>query len=270
MVVVIYLLTCENCQIQYVGETGQKLSRRTGQHRRSIEKYGSSSCRLINEHFTTENCKDKKFSVQIIEILKDNGAQSTKIRREREKFWIKELHTLSPYGLNIRLENAENSNNAAETMMHSTRRRTKRGKKHKPIAWNEDDVLRMIKALNVDMEDNRQKGIFTCRKLICTMSIKTIKIMEKIIHDYATYKIKLHYLLVPIYNDMITFKNQKTNRMIIHERGIKRKQKEIVVMEFVNKGMEMINLPGIFRKPEINDLLPGQLKNATTTIAWKY
>ena len=35
----IYLLTCNNCSLQYVGETVRSLSRRASEHRRCIDDY---------------------------------------------------------------------------------------------------------------------------------------------------------------------------------------------------------------------------------------
>ena len=67
-----YLLTCEACSMQYVGETCQpKLSDRISAHCRCTENITKEpGCRYVKEHFTSGPCKDPLFSVQIIEMYK--------------------------------------------------------------------------------------------------------------------------------------------------------------------------------------------------------
>ena len=60
---VIYLLTCTQCNIQYVGETSQKTSCRMSSHRSRIKKFDDTKedTQLVN-HFTTGPCKDEKYN----------------------------------------------------------------------------------------------------------------------------------------------------------------------------------------------------------------
>ena len=62
----VYLLACEGCGIQYVGETVQPLRARITQHRTS-----RSGCTNVINH--RNNTCHKEFSVQIIIKLKGNG-----------------------------------------------------------------------------------------------------------------------------------------------------------------------------------------------------
>jgi hypothetical protein len=109
---VVYLLTCQKCQLQYVGETMQQLNERFGGHRSGFnhpEKFGS--CHILSEHFTSGLCKDAPYSVQILEKLEGNGKtinnvwdpSMTKLRKERELHWMLKLRTVYPYGLNDRV-----------------------------------------------------------------------------------------------------------------------------------------------------------------------
>ena len=90
---VIYLITCSNCFMQYVGETAQQLNIRFATHRASMSgKIKSNSCKWLAEHFSTGICKNAKYSVQIIEKWQGNGRTSrgainlgeAVLRRKRE------------------------------------------------------------------------------------------------------------------------------------------------------------------------------------------
>ena len=100
---IIYLITCNRCGIQYVGETSQRLNRRMNNHRTSIR---NKKNLLLYEHFNyPDGCNLSHLKIQPIEqiVEKKNGDAKTD-RLKREAFWIKELRTLTPYGLNDRLD----------------------------------------------------------------------------------------------------------------------------------------------------------------------
>ena len=65
---VVYLLTCSNCKLQYVGETALKISERFNWHR-SCFKYPAhyGFCNRLSNHFSEGLCKNANYSVQIIE-----------------------------------------------------------------------------------------------------------------------------------------------------------------------------------------------------------
>ena len=97
----VYLLCCENCNIQYTGETTIPLNERMNIHRTS-----KTGCPHFIEHFST-TCKGHSFSIQVIEKLPGNGrdilgdvcSDMTETRLDREDFWMKQLRTIYPYGL---------------------------------------------------------------------------------------------------------------------------------------------------------------------------
>ena len=70
-------------------------------HRTSV-----TGCEHIIHH--KKNCESNVFTLQILEKLKGDGYGDdnkpdpavTKLRQDREDFWIKRLRTLYPYGLN--------------------------------------------------------------------------------------------------------------------------------------------------------------------------
>ena len=99
----IYLLTCMNCHMQYVGETEQTLRGRFTGHRSAIRNSNKPNmCRILCEHFQKGLCKSANYSVQMIEVLENSVDRdtTTKLRRKRETHWIRTLRTAYPYGLN--------------------------------------------------------------------------------------------------------------------------------------------------------------------------
>lgn len=90
---VIYLITCKKCKIQYVGETGMKLKNRLNNHLSCIRTKKTNS---IAFHFNDITHHITDLTLTPIETNFD----SLNSRRYREKFWMKELKTLYPLGLN--------------------------------------------------------------------------------------------------------------------------------------------------------------------------
>ena len=105
----VYVLTCNVCQIQYVGETEQVLAARMNGHKRGI-RAGST------EEYLHFNCDDEhrrvdihnKFKIQIAEKIFDNDEVNNKKAKERrlqrEAAWTFRLQTVFPLGLNSRIK----------------------------------------------------------------------------------------------------------------------------------------------------------------------
>jgi hypothetical protein len=96
----IYLIECEVCQIQYVGETKNPVHKRINQHRTSTKDPSTSF--PVGIHFgqsnspTTHRLENMKFTV-----IDCNPNWTDKKRKDREAFWIQQLHCLQPDGLNL-------------------------------------------------------------------------------------------------------------------------------------------------------------------------
>jgi hypothetical protein len=91
---VIYLITCTKCDIQYVGETGQKLRDRMNNHKSTIR---TKKPTPIAIHFNSVGHTSENLSVVPIEQLKTNNFLH---RRAREYYWQLRLGTIYPRGLN--------------------------------------------------------------------------------------------------------------------------------------------------------------------------
>lgn len=90
----IYLITCNKCHTQYVGETGRTLTNRLTEHRLNIKNKNNTP---IGIHFNTINHSIQDLRITIIEHMPDG---TIPLRRTREKYWQIQLGTIHPLGLN--------------------------------------------------------------------------------------------------------------------------------------------------------------------------
>ena len=89
----IYLITCNKCNLQYVGETRNTIADRLNQHRYNIKNAKEMS--LIVQHFIGHG-------IGAMEVcgLECNQTWTEGERKFTEKQWILKLNTTFPQGLN--------------------------------------------------------------------------------------------------------------------------------------------------------------------------
>ena len=97
----LYLCTSRKCLVQYKGNTEWPFNQRLNKHRFDVPVPGAPQ---IDQHFNQAGHDfDRDAEFTLIENLKNlEGDKETKRKRikARENFWIKELKTLHPDGLN--------------------------------------------------------------------------------------------------------------------------------------------------------------------------
>ena len=100
---IIYVIECKKCKIQYVGETERSLALRLNNHLSDIDNYKDTA---IPNHFL-DDCwpPEDNFCIFPIEQIYDRGSKikNKKNRLIREAYWIKQLETQFPEGLNSKL-----------------------------------------------------------------------------------------------------------------------------------------------------------------------
>ena len=100
---VIYLVTCSQCGLQYVGETGKSLRYRAGYHRRYIQNFETYEKTSINTHFNENSiCCLDDFKINPIYRCPrlSSVEETTDNRKNIENFFIEKFKTYRPYGLN--------------------------------------------------------------------------------------------------------------------------------------------------------------------------
>jgi hypothetical protein len=92
----VYLITCQRCYMQYVGETSRTLRDRLNDHRSAIKLHKNTP---IGVHFNDGNHSVLDLKIVGIELVTP-GNNSNGMRKIREKAWQKQLGTVHPLGLN--------------------------------------------------------------------------------------------------------------------------------------------------------------------------
>lgn len=269
----IYLISCkqEDCHQCYVGFTTTKLNTRLAGHRANI--INKTEGKIIMDHFT------KLHSVQDMRIKPiefcDKG-----IIRNKEKYWMQELNTIFPYGLNNRIDVngikdafdhvKNNKDTSIYTLFNEVKNnRTKKGSGQKngnPDVgsinnFKEEDFIELI-------TQNVEKSIANnCRKLIMGLKIKHIKTLflhlNTIIaqgHGQFRYNEHLLYMI----KDICLYRLTKSSK--------KRKPfNKYLIIEYVNRLMDKINLNKLIHSKNSYERFPVSKDHLENTgITFKY
>jgi hypothetical protein len=99
---VVYIITCKRCQIQYIGETKNKLLTRMTLHRSEIKNKAhlrvSQQDKPVSRHFNSDGHTIK--DVRVI-VARRNNAWNNVARKQTERAYIQLFQTQTPNGLNI-------------------------------------------------------------------------------------------------------------------------------------------------------------------------
>ena len=99
----IYMIQCNRCNLQYIGETKRRLKDRFNEHRRTINNPKTKSKpTTVAQHFLSSP-NHTAYDMQLIPIEKVFSNRDS-IRKAREAFLISKGSTIDPEGLNIREE----------------------------------------------------------------------------------------------------------------------------------------------------------------------
>ena len=118
---VIYLITCNYCRKQYVGKTTGMLKICHHDHRQNVKDKSSN----YGSHFG-EECGMQNMKIQIIEQCWIDEL------KEREGYWMKNLSTLSPDGMNVQEERCGGDKNTSTSRVRRFRQKTHLVKHQQP------------------------------------------------------------------------------------------------------------------------------------------
>ena len=88
----VYIITCNKCEIQYVGETGTTVGLRMRGHRNKLQ---GGDNKPIYRHLRKESHNFSEAKLTIVQHVANHNE-----RRRCETIWIKRMKTLLPFGLN--------------------------------------------------------------------------------------------------------------------------------------------------------------------------
>ena len=262
----VYLLTCNVCNIQYVGETCNRLNMRMNSHRTSTH-----GCSHVIAH--KQSCVGCSFSINIIEKLSGSGygddnkpePEVTRLRQIREDFWIKQLRTLYPYGLNEKacdkLCDPSAVDHAVGRFFPPLRRcgprpvRTRRNE-HKHEIGN---VKQFFEFVHKSIIENIKGSFNIIRVMLNRLSKNLLKKIgaellepEHFVFE-ENYDQWYSYITDIIETKFFSKSDQPTPKS-------KKSRNNVCVVNFVNKGMEQLNLSKIFRSDSVVSSLPEILR----------
>ena len=265
----IYLITCDNCSIQYVGETVRGLNFRIREHQKGIRypenNYG---CRLLTQHFTNGLCKNARFSVKIIEKIEgdgrdENGKPDFEVRRRRharEKHWMLKLRTVYPFGLNDKVGDEGKCSNDIKLITRkfpkldrSCKRHTKGN--HKSNNNNNITAEVFLENMKNILNNDVKEAMNYIRKNLNHLKKNVLKRIATLTEDYTLEVNNLHVHWYLALHDMIASK-------LYVEPQVKLKKprpKTTIKIKFVNKGIELINLPNILHDKLLLSTFPNHL-----------
>ena len=278
----IYMLECRTCKSQYIGETVQDLKDRIGQHRRCTKDSGDSGNFRIRQHFACSDGYCSYFNVYILQKLQGNGRISefrsavnkkaaidktiTAIRKEHEDKWVRSLHTQFPYGLNDRIDSLKNKwmFNCEFAKFWSPKncdrkRSWKRGSVDQAVQDNENIVHSLISFLKLDYHSSI---ISKLKRLLFPLKKSLLRDIQKsyLKEVFTNVELKNEVLYKQshfVISDLLMYKIQPFNssKVAINIQSNCRKRRLNFKLLFVNKALDMINLPLIFRNKELKSFV---------------
>lgn len=275
----IYLITCQKCSLQYVGETCLKLRERFNLHRSCIAHPEiDHNCRILSEHFSRGSCKGASYSVKIIEKLEGSGRDDkgdvdpsvTVIRRKKETEWMLKLRTVYPYGLNDRIGDeymAEKGNHTICTKFPPLKRNSNHVRVRTKAAVSPNLLINHFPYIIMEsIKTNRRNTMNLIRVLLSSLKKASYKKLGDIINDFLQNK-----------NDNFLFSQYFIAALDIITSHIlkplsKSKSKSIPKYRcnimFCNKGIDFLNLPQILNDNELLPLLPHSFKKRAPMVVY--
>lgn len=92
----VYIIICQKCGMQYIGETKNSISTRMNQHKYNIKHKKDIHTPLV-KHFIEHGWRNLKISG-----IQSNSFWSDQDRKAKERHWIYLMDTKEPFGLNIK------------------------------------------------------------------------------------------------------------------------------------------------------------------------
>ena len=268
---IVYLLTCEGCNIQYPGETTIPLHKRINIHRTS-----KKGCEHFIEHFST-TCSGHSFTIQVIEKLPSNGYDVSgdvcedmlEKRLDREDYWMKELRTIYPYGLCERTKKSGTiESSSVGKLFHPLSRKGERPVRSRNNHNNHISILSKDEFfIQADYVRNSQPktAMNHIRKLLDTAKKKVLKEIASYIIDNGWNLDGENRQWYSFILDIID-----TKLYVEKKKDTKKVAKNICKLRFVNKGLEHLNLSKILNSADVISHLPDSLKDVDQRVMISY
>ena len=101
---IIYLITCTTCEVQYVGQTRNRILQRFQGHFHDIKTNNDTTvARHFNKCLSQKDGQPSDFSITVLSFIhRQPQTQAAQLMRDaEEKRWMHRLGTILPQGLNL-------------------------------------------------------------------------------------------------------------------------------------------------------------------------
>ena len=99
---VIYIINCNKCGRQYVGETKRPIRNRMYEHYNSVQKFQSEKSTPVCRHFTQNNHSVRNMEFSIFHRMGDPTIPNASTKyKSQELYYIWAFPTLQPTGINM-------------------------------------------------------------------------------------------------------------------------------------------------------------------------
>lgn len=252
----IYLITCSDCGVQYVGQTIQPIHLRLNAHRSCVNRNTNT---FIYNHFNSNGHNFANASIQIIDCLDSTCITDLDTL---ENYWIATLCTAYPLGLNDRVDGVGNisKSNVDNTNCYFTkpiiRRRRGHGRRRRDKrvdrvlvditnnSLNETIINNEILTLN-ELFNNNMKLFYNKLRSLSKRLLKAIVL--KVTSDHLFISPILQSFFHNLYGPKGT-----VNKVI---------EKECIIIPFNCKFIDTLSVNSILRDSNVASLLPEPFKD---------
>ena len=198
--------------------------------------------------------------------------------REREKYWIRELNTVFPYGLNDRIDFdgirdaythvLSNSPKTIYSVFNKVKNnRTKKGsginKRNRADNWDVEEFFHEL--LNIDTFPVSRE--VRCR-IMRLSNDQTMDVLTHVSHHLTSISTTVNgcnEFILYVIKDIAVHKLSRH-----HPSSVKKTANCYFVVDYVNGLLDDINLPSLIHKKEIMDKFPHNSDFCTPSLSFKY
>lgn len=235
------MISCKqaNCHMRYIGYTTTPLNKRLSGHRANI--INQTEGKVMLDHF-------KDFHNIADMIIKPIFMCDKEFLRTRETFWIQELNTVFPYGLNNRID-INNIKDAYDHLKYNNSKpiytlfnevknnRTKKGSGRNRNANVQEEIVFSPSGFINDMINSVQGNIHKhCRSALMTLQLDKIKSLFL----FISFNIIDYHLLLPYNEHLIYVLKDICLYRLTKMKKEKTKSAHYIVLNFLHKNMDNI------------------------------
>ena len=259
----IYVISCQKCGQQYVGETSRTLATRMKEHMYNVKK-GTAGTYLV-DHFKQSNhsIQDMKFTV--IEKLDDNATKQ--LREQKEDFWIRTLVSAFPFGMNDKIHGYGIISKGLNPINHNkhpyfnyrfpTRDKIRGTRKRSKKKIDMNKIIQCMSMLESQDKSIREKYVQLNR-----LSIKeTVQLLHSMLNSSTDFSNIDELLVQAIMATKIKVKKQQPPNSA---------SKIFLPVKFPNKGMDHLKLHTVFKDRRFVQKLGLKEKDIEITVAYQY